>query len=327
MVKLKTKPPTIYEIVKRPDPLLPGHRMCAGCTAPAIVKLVLKALPSLDNVIVVSPTGCLEVATTIFPYTSWAVPWMHNAFENAAATAAGIEAAYKALKKKGVWDGDVPKIIIFGGDGGTVDIGLQALSGMVERGHNVMYILYDNEAYMNTGIQRSGSTPFAAATTTSPAGKVIPGKIEWKKPISLIIAAHLNAYVATASLYYWQDFVQKVLKAYYYEGPSFIHAIQPCDRGWRFTEDLGIKLTKLAVDTCVHPLWEFDPETREFRVTGYSAYLAKHPEKILPVEEYLKLQGRFRHLFKPVRRDDLIKEIQDRVMKDWHFLLKLAGLE
>ncbi len=316
--------PTLIELAKRPDLLLPGHRLCAGCAAPVIVKLALKALPDPKNVVVVNATGCLEVATTIYPYTSWGVPWIHNAFENAAATASGIEAAFKALKRKGLWEGDPPMVLVFGGDGGTYDIGIQALSGAVERGHKFVYILYDNEAYMNTGIQRCSSTPKYASTTTSPAGKIIPGKLEWKKPIGFIIAAHHNAYVATANPYFWRDFVIKVRKAAEFDGPAFIHAISVCPRGWRFEGKLTMTISKLATDTCLHPLWEFDPETREYRITDRSLYIAKNPDKKVPIEEYLKLQGRFRHLFKP-RRDDLIKEIQERVDKEWNYLLKLAG--
>jgi len=320
--------PTPIEVAKKPDYVSPGHRLCAGCAAPIVVKLTLKAIPNIENTIIVNATGCLEVATTIFPFTAWKRPWIHNAFENAAATASGVEAAFKAMKKKGIWKDELPTIIVFGGDGGTVDIGLQSLSGAVERGHKLLYVLYDdNEAYMNTGIQRSGATPFSAATTTSPAGEVIPGKPEWKKPIAYIIAAHMNAYVATVNPYYWQDFMTKIRKALEYNGPSFIHAISACDRGWRFDPSLAMRISKLATDTCIHPLWEFDPETREYSITGQSLYLARNPDKIVPVEEYLKLQGRFRHLFKPVRRDDLINYIQERVMKEWKYLLKLARFE
>jgi len=306
---------------------MPGHRLCAGCAAPVIVKLALKAVPDPKNVVVVNATGCLEVATTIYPYTSWAVPWIHNAFENAAATASGIEAAFRALKNKGIWKDKLPTIIVFGGDGGTYDIGIQSLSGAVERGHNFVYILYDNEAYMNTGIQRCSSTPKYASTTTSPAGKVIPGKLEWKKPIGFIIAAHHNAYVATVNPYYWRDFVVKVRRAIEYEGPAFIHAISVCPRGWRHESGMTMRISKLATDTCLHPLWEFDPETREYKITDRSLYIAKNPDKKVPIEEYLKLQGRFRHLFKPTRRDDLINEIQQRVDKEWNYLLRLAGMK
>jgi len=319
--------PNLFEIAKMPDYIASGHRMCAGCVAPIIVKLALRALPNPENTVIVNATGCLEVATTIFPYTAWRRPWIHNAFENAAATASGVEAAFKVLKRKGIWKDELPTVLVFGGDGGTFDIGLQSLSGAVERGHKFIYILYDNEAYMNTGIQRSGGTPQYVATTTSPAGKVIPGKLEWKKPIGYIIASHLNAYVATANPYYWMDFMKKVRKAAEYNGPAFIHAISPCDRGWRFDPSISMEVARLATDTCLHPLWEFDPETREYRVTDRSLYLAKNPDKIVPIEEYLRRQGRFAHLFRPKKREDLIKQIQDRVMKEWHYLLKLAGLE
>ncbi len=319
--------PNLIEIAKKEDYITSGHRMCAGCVAPIIVRMALQTVPDPSNLVVVNATGCLEVATTIFPYTSWKVPWIHVAFENAGAVASGIEAAFKALKRKGRWKHDVPHIIIFGGDGGTYDIGLQALSGAVERGHKFTWVLYDNEAYMNTGIQRSGSTPEYASTTTSPAGEAIPGKIEWKKPIGHIIAAHHNAYVATVNVYYWVDFMTKVRKALEYDGPSFIHAIMPCDRGWYFDTSLGVELSKLATETCVHPLWEFDPETREYRVTDRSLMIAKKPELKLPVEEYLKHQGRFRHLFKPKRNEELIRQIQERVDLEWNYLLRLAGLK
>ena len=319
--------PTPISLAKAPDLLMPGHRLCAGCAAPVIVKLALKAVPDPKNVVVVNATGCLEVATTIYPYTSWAVPWIHNAFENAAATASGIEAAFRALKNKGIWKDKLPTIIVFGGDGGTYDIGIQSLSGAVERGHNFVYILYDNEAYMNTGIQRCSSTPKYASTTTSPAGKVIPGKLEWKKPIGFIIAAHHNAYVATVNPYYWRDFVLKVRRAIEYEGPAFIHAISVCPRGWRHESGMTMRISKLATDTCLHPLWEFDPETREYKITDRSLYIAKNPDKKVPIEEYLKLQGRFRHLFKPTRRDNLINEIQQRVDKEWNYLLRMAGMK
>ncbi len=322
----KSWSPTQYDLAKLPDLLLPGHRLCAGCAAPVIVKLVMKAVPDPRNVVVVNATGCLEVATTIYPYTSWSVPWIHNAFENAAATASGIEAAFKALKRKGVWKDKLPTIIVFGGDGGTYDIGIQALSGAVERGHKFVYVLYDNEAYMNTGIQRCSSTPKYASTTTSPAGRVIPGKLEWKKPIGFIIAAHHNAYVATVNPYYWRDLVIKIRKAIEYDGPAFIHSISACPRGWRFESSMTMKISKLATETCLHPLWEFDPDTREYRITDRSLYIAKNPDKKLPIEEYLKTQGRFRHLFKPVRREDLIEEIQQRVDREWNYLLKLAGI-
>ena len=313
---------TLKELVKKKPLFLPGHRLCAGCAAGIIARLVMAA--TRKPTVVTIATGCLEVATTIYPYTSWLVPWVHSAFENAAATASGIEAGFKALKKRGLIE-DTPDVIAFGGDGGTIDIGLQALSGAVERGHDFLYILYDNEAYMNTGIQRSGGTPYAAWTTTTPAGKVIPGKPQWRKPIAHVIASHgPHVYVATASPAYWRDFVTKVRKGLEWDGPAFIHVISPCPRGWRFPPDMTIQVAKLAVQTCFFPLWEY--EKGKYKLSAPSMVYAKAPEKKLPVEEYLKIQGRFRHLFKPVKREDLIKRIQEAVDYGWKHLLELCGL-
>jgi len=312
---------TLKELVKKKPLLLPGHRLCAGCAAGVVARLVMAA--TRKPTVVTIATGCLEVATTIYPYTSWAVPWVHSAFENAAATASGIEAGFKALKKRGLIK-DVPDVIAFGGDGGTIDIGLQALSGAVERGHDFLYILYDNEAYMNTGIQRSGGTPYAAWTTTTPAGKVVPGKPQWRKPIAHVVASHgPHVYVATASPAYWRDLVTKVRKGLEWEGPAFIHVISPCPRGWRFPPDMTIYIAKLAVQTCFFPLWEY--EKGEYKLSPPSMVYARAPEKKLPVEEYLKLQGRFRHLFKPVKREELIKRIQETVDYEWERLLRLCG--
>ena len=312
----------IKELAKQPPKLLPGHRLCAGCAAPVVAKLAL--LAAEGPTIVVNATGCLEVATTIFPYTSWNIPWIHNAFENAAATASGIEAAIKALKRRGAYKYDRVNVIVFAGDGGTYDIGIQALSGAIERGHDFLYILYDNEAYMNTGIQRSGGTPLGAATTTSPAGKVIPGKPQHKKPIADIVVAHRAPYVATASPAHWADYVRKVKKALSIRGPKFIHVIAPCDRGWRFDPSLTMEVAKAAVDTCYFPLWEC--EKGEWRITDRSLVIAKNPQLKKPIEEFLKLQGRFKHLFKPENKH-LIKELQEYVDMVWEDLLKRVGLK
>ncbi len=312
----------IRELAKRPPKLLPGHRLCAGCAAPIIAKLALLATDR--PTIVVNATGCLEVATTIFPYTSWNVPWIHNAFENAASTASGIEAVIKALKKKGKYKYENVDIIVFAGDGGTYDIGLQSLSGALERGHDFLYILYDNEAYMNTGIQRSGGTPLGAWTTTSPAGRVIPGKTQHKKPIADIAVAHRIPYVATATPAHWMDFMRKVRKGLDVNGPAFIHALSPCDRGWRFDTSETIEVCKLAVDTCYFPLWEF--ENGEWRLTDRSLAIARNPRLKKPVEEFLKVQGRFKHLFKPENRH-LIEEIQRHVDAIWEDLLERTGIK
>ncbi len=305
---------------ERKPMILPGHRLCAGCAAPIIVKLVSFALRG--PTIVVNATGCLEVATTIFPYTSWAVPWIHNAFENAAATASGIESALRAMKKTDRLPYDHVDIIVFAGDGGTFDIGLQSLSGMAERGHDVLYILYDNEAYMNTGIQRSGGTPQFAWTTTSPVGKVIPGKTQEKKPIADIMVAHRIPYVATATPAHWADLMRKVRKGLEAEGPAFIHALSSCNRGWRHDTSLAIEISRRAVDTCYFPLWEWI-RGKGYYLTDRSLVIARNPRLKQPIEKFVEIQGRFRHLLKPENRH-LLKQLQEYVDAVWDDLLNRA---
>ncbi len=273
-----------------------GHRACSGCGAALALRLALKAAGK--NVIVVQPTGCMEVVSTPYPETSWKVPYIHVAFENAAAVASGVEAALKALGKK-----DRVKVLAIGGDGGTVDIGFQALSGMLERGHDVVYICYDNEAYMNTGVQRSGSTPLGAATTTSPAGKVSFGEDRPKKDMPRIVAAHNIPYVATASVAFPLDYMEKVRKALEVKGPAYIHVLAPCPPGWGYDSAKTIELARLAVDTGMWILYEI--ENGKERIT-YKPTVKK------PVEEYLRAQKRFRHLSK-----DIIQRIQEEIDKRW----------
>jgi len=256
---------TTKDIAEKPDLFLSGHRACAGCGPATVFRLIMKA--TRGPTIVTEATGCMEVVSSIYPYTSWAVPWLHTAFETAASNASGIEAALKIMKKKGRLNHEHVDVIAFAGDGGTYDIGLQALSGAVERGHDFLFVLYDNEAYMNTGIQRSGGTPHGAATTTSPAGTVVPGKLEYKKPIADIMVAHDMPYVATASPYYWKDLIQKVRKGLEVEGPAFLHVFAPCPRGWRSNPAKSIEYAKLAVETCVFPVWE--------SVNGHTPFLAQ----------------------------------------------------
>jgi pyruvate ferredoxin oxidoreductase beta subunit len=299
---------TLKELSKKQDLLTGGHRLCAGCGAPIVVRQIL--LAAEDPVIVTSATGCLEVATTIYPFTAWRVPFFHSAFENSAATATGIEAMYQSLKKQGKMDRKI-RFIAFGGDGGTYDIGLQSLSGALERGHDFTYICYDNGAYMNTGIQRSSSTPMGAATTTSPAGKVIPGKMQKRKNLSKIVEAHDIPYMAQASPSQWRDLMQKVRKALNTEGPSFLNIVAPCNRGWRSALDGAIRESQLAVETCFWPLYEV--ENGKTKVTY-------KPKEKKPLEEWLKIQGRFKHLFKP-KNEWIIKEMQEQVDKEWEALL------
>jgi len=268
-----------------------------------------------DPVVLANATGCLEVATTIYPYTAWRVPWIHNAFENAASTISGVEAAYKSLVQQGKIEDQDVKFIAFGGDGGTYDIGLQALSGAAERGHQFLYVCYDNGAYMNTGIQRSSATPFGAHTTTSPAGSKIPGKQQHRKDLTRIMAAHDIPYVAQASPSQWRDLMKKTRKAVNCGGPAFMNVISSCNRGWRHPTDATIEITQLAVDTCYWPLYEV--EDGEWK-------LSYKPKEKLPVEEWMKRQGRFRHIFRPGNRH-MIDEMQEEVDRRWEQLLELCG--
>jgi len=271
---------------------------------------VAKALGK--NVIVASATGCMEIISSPLPFTNWAVPWIHVAFENAAAVASGAEAGTKALIRKGKLRDKGTVFLGMAGDGGTSDIGIQALSGAFERGHNFIYICYDNEAYMNTGIQRSSSTPYGAATTTSPAGKVKPGQVTWKKNMPEIAAAHNIPYVATASPSYPFDLIKKVEKAAQIEGPAYIHILSVCPTGWRLPPEKAIWIGRLAVETGVFPLYEV--EKGKYRITI-------EVPKLRPVEEYLKPQGRFRHL-----TPELIDEIQKRVIDEYNKLKAKTAL-
>jgi pyruvate ferredoxin oxidoreductase beta subunit len=313
---------TIKDVAEKPELLMPGHRACSGCGAATAFRLILKA--TRGPIIATSPTGCMEVVTAIYPYTSWRIPWIHTAFENAAANAAGIEAALKVMKRKGRIQHSHVDIIVFAGDGGTYDIGLQALSGAAERGHDFLYVLYDNEAYMNTGIQRSGGTPHGAWTTTSPAGRVIPGKLQYKKPITEIMVAHDIPYVATASPSHWKDLIKKARKGLEVEGPAFLHVLAPCPRGWRHDTSKAMEIARLAVETCVFPLWE--AVDGEYILSAPSKVIALKPERKKSVREYLKTQGRFRHLFKP-EFEHIIDDLQNIIDERWRLLLKKCGMD
>ena len=308
----------LKEAIQKPNRLASGHRMCAGCGAPVAVNAILRALKPEDHAVIGAATGCLEVSTFIYPYTAWRDSFIHNAFENAGATVSGAEACYKAMKRKGKLPEDEhTKFIAFGGDGGTYDIGLQSLSGAMERGHDMVYVCYDNGAYMNTGIQRSSATPRFADTTTSPAGKVIPGKQQKRKDLTEVMAGHHLPYIAqTACIGNFKDVTEKAEKAIYTEGACFINVLAPCPRGWGYeTEDLML-INKLAVETCYWPLYEI--------IDG--RYVVNYkPANKLPVSEWLKLQKRFKHLFAP-GNEWMIEEIQKEVDAKWERLLELEKL-
>jgi len=305
----------LKELYKKEDRLTSGHRLCAGCAAPIIVRQIMTAID--EPVVVANATGCLEVSTTIYPYTAWNVPWIHTAFETAASTISGVETMYRSLVKQGkIKDTDM-KFVAFGGDGGTYDIGIQALSGMMERGHRALYVCYNNEAYMNTGIQRSGATPLGAWTTTSPVGEVIPGKPRPRKDLTAIAAAHDIPYAAQASPHNWRDLMKKVRKAVAADGASFLNVLSSCNRGWRHETDQAIEVTRLAVETCYWPLYEV--EDGEWKLTY-------RPKEKLPIEEFLKPQGRFRHLFS-AKNKHIIEELQAEVDRKWMQLLERCGEE
>ena len=289
----------------------PGHRACVGCGEALAVRLACKALGA--NVIIANATGCMEVVSSQFPYTAWNVPWIHTLFENTAAVASGIESGVKAMQRKGRLKDPAPHVIAMAGDGGTADIGLQALSGALERGHDFVYICFDNEAYMNTGIQRSSATPFGASTTTSPPGAKSIGQFSWKKNMPAIAAAHGIQYVATASPSYPFDMMDKVKKAVEVKGPAYLHVLSVCPTGWRCATDIAVSIGRLAVETSVFPLYEI--ESGKYK-------LSVNPSKLRPVQEYTKVQGRFGHL-----SEANLKEIQDRVDRDYAELKKKAGVE
>jgi pyruvate ferredoxin oxidoreductase beta subunit len=302
----------------REELFAPGHRMCAGCGAAIAMRWITKTIG--PNAVIANATGCVEVTTTPYPETAWMHPYIHVAFENSAAVASGVEAAIKALKRKGMWDAGDTKVVVIAGDGGTYDIGLQSLSGMLERRHGVLYILYDNEAYMNTGIQRSGSTPKYAWTTTTPVGTAVKGKIQWKKDIMGIVTAHRVPYAATASVAYILDMVNKIKTALEYteEGPTFLHIYAPCVPGWRYPENKTVEIARLAVETGYFPLYEWDHGKLKLNPPS-SNHLDKSKRK--PLKEYLKLQGRFAHL-----TEQEIAEIEKELDAYWEYLGKLAQL-
>lgn len=258
----------------------PGHTACTGCGEALGMKLLMEVVG--PNVIIANATGCSEIFTTRYPQSAWRVPWIHSLFENSSAVAAGIESALKALGRTG------EKVINLGGDGALADIGIGAFSGMMERRHDILTVLLDNEAYMNTGIQRSSMTPLGASTTTSPSGKASLGNDTIKKNMVDIALAHRATYVATATVGYPVDLKKKVEKAMQFDGPRFIHFLVPCPLGWRFPAEKTIKIAKLAVQTGIFPLIEYE----QGKLTKVMNIVKKQP-----VEEYLKTQGRFKHLF------------------------------
>ena len=272
--------------------LAPGHSACAGCGELLAARLITNLIGPRQ--IIVQATGCLEVTTTKYPESAWEVPWIHSLFDNTGSVAAGIEVGLRALGR----DGNV-KVIASGGDGALADIGFGALSGMWERGHNVLTVCYDNEAYMNTGVQRSGLTPLSAKTMTSPPGKRSAGNPTTKKDLVAIALAHGLPYVATASVAYPRDLQKKVKRAAETQGPSFIQVHVPCPVGWGFGSANTLDMAKLAIQTGLYPIVEY--------VNGELVGWIKVPSKRLPVEEYLSKQVRYRHLLRDDGKEELAR--------------------
>jgi len=288
-----------------------GHSACAGCAFPAIVRAVLGELKT--DVVIANATGCLEVTSTLYPYTAWKVPYIHNAFENAAATISGAESAYKIFRRKGKIKKEI-KFVVFGGDGGTYDIGLQSLSGALERGHNFLYVLYDNGGYMNTGNQRSSATPYGASTETTPAGEVSFGKTEWRKNLMDIVSVHHIEYLAQANVAFLPDLKMKARKALSVSGPSFLSVFSPCTNNWKFPTSQYVNVARLATETNFWPLYEI--EKGKYKITW-------EPKMPKPVSEFLKTQGRFKHLFSE-KNKPVLERIQKMVNDEFARLVALA---
>jgi len=282
-----------------------GHSACAGCGEIIGERMVLEALGK--DVIVCQATGCMEITTSPYPRTAFKIPWIHVAFENAASVACGIAEADKKLGRNST-------VVAMGGDGGMMDIGIRAVSGVLERGHDMMVVVTDNEAYMNTGIQRSSGTPKYAATTTSPAGSVVPGKRQWKKNITRIAAAHGIPYVASASIGFPEDLVAKVKKAQSIKGPKLLHIYTPCPVGWGHDSSQTVYYAKKIVETGLWPLYEI--EDGKLKISMRPSFA--------PLEDYYKGQKRYKHL-----KPEHIKEIGDRVKASWKELEKqeAAGVD
>jgi len=281
------------EVVVEEDLFASGHRACHGCGMAIAVRHILKATGK--NVIVVTPTGCLETFSSPYGYSPWRVPWIHHLFENGPAIATGVAAALTAQNR------NEERVIAIGGDGSTFDIGFGALSGMMERGDDVLYICVDNGAYMNTGGQRSSASPLYSSTSTDPAGKKSPGKFQKKKDLPAIMAAHGAPYVATASVAYLKDLQKKVKKAMTYHGPRYLQIDSTCPSVWGFPSDRTLEVARLGVQSGLVPLFEME----EGRLTR----VRKIKEKI-PVEDYLKTQKRFRHLFTGDEGSKVVEAIQ-----------------
>ncbi|MGC8567703.1 MAG: 3-methyl-2-oxobutanoate dehydrogenase subunit beta [Candidatus Micrarchaeia archaeon] len=289
----------ILKDIKTEEKWIPGNSSCPGCGLSLGMRLMAKAI---DDPVVVIPASCASVVQGGWPKSSASFPLLNIAMAGAGAAASGIAEAFEKLGKKGT-------VVAWAGDGGTADIGLQSLSGAAERGENIIYVMYDNEAYMNTGIQRSSSTPHGAWTTTTPEGKR-----EFKKDVSLIMMMHQLEYMATASVSYPTDFIEKLKKAQSHKGTKFIQLYSPCPPGWRMDASKTVEVGKLAVETGIWILYEY--ENKKLFISQISKQFAK-PEARQPIRKYLSLQGRFSGI-----SDEDVEEIEKEINDKWEFLAK-----
>lgn len=302
---------TLKELARKEDLFVAGHGLCAGCAIPSILKLVLRA--TKYPIVVSNATGCLQMASTPFPQTAWKLNWIHSAFGNAAATMSGIEAMYRSLKKQGKFAaGKEMKFLVIGGDGATGDVGLGALSGAVERGQNFVYLCLDNQLYCSSGGQRSSASPMGAATTTTPAGEVLPGKMQARKDLSKILAAHQVPYMAQSAPWIWQDLYKKAERAFETPGPAYLSVLSPCPNEWKTPTAKTIQLTRLAADTCVWPVYEVK--------NGTMVTVNYKPKEKYPVTQWLHSQPRFKHLLLAENKW-IVDKIQEEVDKEWQLLL------
>ncbi len=298
----------VPRLLPKHEGMAPGHRFCIGCGEALAVKLASKILGR--DTVVTCATGCIEICTSGYPLTSWNVPWIHTLFENVGAVVSGVEAGLKIQMEKGKISERKINYVGIAGDGATSDIGLQSLSGALERGHDFLYLCFDNEAYMNTGVQRSSATPYGASTTTSPTGKNSIGQVTWKKNMPGIAVAHNIPYVATACPSYPFDLMEKVKKGADTPGPAYVHILSPCPTGWRYPTEETVRIGRLAVESGIFPLYEVED--------GRYKLSFDFPE-LRPIKNYLKMQGRFRHL-----TDETIEKIQERVIREYEKIKELS---
>jgi len=304
---------TLEELSQKEDLFVAGHTLCRGCTIPSILKIILRS--TNYPIIIANASGCLQTGSTQFPATSWKTNWIHSSQTDAAAVISGIETVYTSLKKKGkIPENREIKFMVIGGDGATYDSGMATLSGALERGHNFVYLCYDNQSYAYSGGQRSSASPMGASTSTTPAAKILPGKLQFRKDIAKIVASHRISYFAQSAPWFWEDLYQKAKTAFDSKGPSFINVISPCPPHWGIASDQSVELTKLAVDACIWPLFEIK---NDWKIT-----INYKPKDKLPVMEWLKIQGRFSHLFKSENKW-ILEKIQEDVDSEWEFLQSL----